>query len=74
MEYGGKERERQSLCLFLVFPCISLLLSRALKYGKHIILLQTETCIKVQYKKGITNKTTIKLWDILSLRIQIGQS
>ena len=51
MEYGGKERERQSLCLFLVFPCISLLLSRALKYGKHIILLQTETCIKAQYKK-----------------------
>ena len=39
MEYGGKERERQSFCLFLVFPCISLLLSRALKYGKHSLLL-----------------------------------
>ena len=56
MEYGGKERERQSFCLFLVFPCISLLLSRALKYGKHIILLQTETCIKAQYKKELQTK------------------
>ena len=56
MEYGGKERERQSLCLFLVFPCISLLLSRALKYGKHIILLQAETCIKAQYKKELQTK------------------
>ena len=48
MEYGGKERERQSFCLFLVFPCISLLLSRALKYGKHSLLLQAETCDEAQ--------------------------
>ena len=59
MEYGGKERERQSLCLFLVFPCISLLLSRALKYGKHIILLQTETCIKAQDKKELQTRNEI---------------
>ena len=39
-----------------VFPCISLLLSRALKYGKHIILLQAETCIKAQYKKELQTK------------------
>ena len=48
MEYGGKERERQSFCLFLVFPCISLLLSRALKYGKYSLLLQEETCDEAQ--------------------------
>ena len=61
MEYGCKERERQSFCLFLVFPCISLHfpafpyislpLSRALKYGKHSLLLQAETCDEAQNKK-----------------------
>lgn len=73
MEYGGKERERQSFCPFLVFPCISLLFPVALKYGNRFLLLQAETCDEAQNKKGITNKTTIELWDILSLRIQIGQ-
>ena len=48
MEYGGKERERQSFCPFLVFPSISLLFPRALKYGKHSLLLQAETCGDVQ--------------------------
>ena len=48
MEYGGKERERQSFCPFLVFPSISLLFPRALKYGKHSLLLQAETCGETQ--------------------------
>lgn len=48
MEYGGKERERQSFCPFLVFPCISLLFPTALKYGKHSLLLQAEMCGETQ--------------------------
>ena len=56
MEYGGKERERQSFCPFLVFPCISLLFPRALKYGKHSLLLQAESCVKAQYKKELQTK------------------
>ncbi|ERJ73092.1 hypothetical protein HMPREF0653_02229 [Prevotella disiens JCM 6334 = ATCC 29426] len=33
---------------FLVFPCISLLFPCALKYGKHSLLLQAETCGETQ--------------------------
>ena len=56
MEYGGKERERQSFCPFLVFPCISLLFPVALRYGKHILLLQAETCGKTQNNKELQTK------------------
>ena len=56
MEYGGKERERQSFCLFLVLPCISLLFPAALRYGKHILLLQAETCGKTQNNKELQTK------------------
>ena len=56
MEYGGKERERQSFCPFLVFSCISLLFPVALGYGKHILLLQAETCGEAQNKKKLQTK------------------
>ena len=61
MEYGGKERERQSFCLFLQVPYISLLFPAALRYGKQILLLQAETCDETQnrqrnYKQN-NNKT-----------------
>ena len=36
---------------FPAFPYISLPLSRALKYGKHSLLLQAETCDEAQNKK-----------------------
>ena len=58
----------------MFFPLFPYLFPRALKYGKHSLLLQAETCDEAQNKKGIANKTIIELWDILSLRIQIGQS
>ncbi len=48
MEYGGKEREQKLKPPFLVFPDISLLFPRALKYDKHSLLLQTETCDEAQ--------------------------
>lgn len=50
----GKGKERKPP--FLVFPCISLLFPRALKYGKHFLLLQAETCVKAQYKKELQTK------------------
>ncbi|ERK01560.1 hypothetical protein HMPREF9145_2496 [Segatella salivae F0493] len=68
-----KKATDKKRCLFLQFPYISLLLPVALRYGKHIILLQAETSDDVQKQKGITNKTIIRKWDILSLRTQIGQ-
>ena len=57
----------------LSFPSSSLYFPAALRYGKHILLLQAETCDKTQNKKRNYKKITIKLWDILSLRTQIGQ-
>ena len=60
-------------CLFLQVPDISLLFPVALRYGKHNLLLQAETCYEAQDKKDFINKTIIELWDILSLRTQIGQ-
>gem|GEM_PF-529338 len=38
-------------CLFLQVPDISLLFPVALRYGKHFLLLQAETCDKTQNKK-----------------------
>lgn len=46
-----EERERKFNPPFLIFPYISLLFPRALKYGKRILLLQAETCDKAQNKK-----------------------
>ena len=46
-----RQRKRQSFCHFLVFPCISLLFPHALKYDKHSLLLQAETCGEAQDKK-----------------------
>ena len=62
MEYGGKERERQSLCLFLVFPCISLLLSRALKYANTPYFCRQKHAVKRKTDKGVidTNKTELQ--------------
>ena len=37
-------------CLFLQFPYISLLFPVALRFGKHILLLQAETCDEAQNK------------------------
>ncbi|MFC2443176.1 MAG: hypothetical protein ACFNUO_10295 [Capnocytophaga ochracea] len=43
-------------CLFLQVPCISLMFPVALRYGKHIILLQAETCDEAQNKKELQTK------------------
>ena len=43
-------------CLFLQVPCISLLFPVALRYGKHILLLQAETCGKTQNNKELQTK------------------
>ncbi len=48
MEKRGKERERHPHPPFFVFLCISLLFPHALKYGKHSLLLQAETCGEAQ--------------------------
>ena len=37
-------------CLFLQLPYISLLFPVALRFGKHILLLQAETCDEAQNK------------------------
>ena len=62
MEYGGKERERQSFCLFLVFSCISLLLSRALKYANTPYFCRQKHAVKRKTDKGVidTNKTELQ--------------
>jgi len=56
----------------LSFPSSSLYFPAALRYGKHILLLQAETCGKTQNNKELQTKQQ-KIWDILSLRIQIGK-
>ena len=43
-------------CLFLQVPCISLLFPVALRYGKHILLLQAEMCDEAQNKKKLQTK------------------
>ena len=43
-------------CLFLQVPYISLLFPTALRYGKHILLLQAETCDEAQNKKELKTK------------------
>ena len=43
-------------CLFLQVPYISLLFPAALRYGKHILLLQAETCDEAQNKKELKTK------------------
>lgn len=48
MEKINKERELKLKPPFLVFPDISLLFPRALKYDKHSLLLQAETCGETQ--------------------------
>lgn len=48
MEKRDKERELKLKPPFLVFPDISLLFPRALKYGKRFLLLQAETCGETQ--------------------------
>ncbi|PDP67553.1 hypothetical protein CLI70_10555 [Prevotella intermedia] len=58
---------------FLQVPDIFSLFPAALRYGICAILLQAEACDDAQNEKGITNKITIRLWDILSLRTQIGR-
>ena len=40
-------------CLFFQVPYISLLFPVALRYGKHILLLQAETCDEAQNKKEL---------------------
>ena len=39
-------------CLFLQVPCISLLFPVALRYRKHILLLQAEMCDEAQNKRN----------------------
>lgn len=48
MEKRDKKRELKLKPPFLVFPDISLLFPRALKYDKHSLLLQAETCGETQ--------------------------
>ena len=42
--------DEEKRCLFLLFPYISLLLPTALKYDKHNVILQAETCGNTQNK------------------------
>ena len=55
---------------FPMFPYCSLLLWSVINSS---YFCRQKRAMKRRTDKGITNKITIKLWDILSLRIQIGQ-
>lgn len=45
----------------LSFPSSSLYFPAALRYGKHILLLQAETCGKAQNKKELQTKQEYKI-------------
>jgi len=61
------------IALFPIVPDTSLLFPTALQIGNKRILLHAETCDGKQIAKGKYKQNNITLWDILSLRIQIGQ-
>ena len=48
-------------CLFLQVPCISLLFPVALRYGKHILLLQAEMCDEAQNKKNYKQNNNMEM-------------
>lgn len=63
--------DEEKCCLFFQVPDVSLLFPTALRYAKRTVFLQAETGGEAQNKKRKYNN--IRLWDILSLRTQIGQ-